>query len=51
MEVNGQLQDLATLPQGKSPWYPSDRMLGRPQSHSGDGGEEKNFQPLLGKEP
>jgi len=32
-------------PQGKSPWYPFDR-LGGPQSHSGCGGEEKNSQPL-----
>jgi hypothetical protein len=27
--------------QGKSPWYPLDRRLGRPQSRSGGGGEEK----------
>jgi hypothetical protein len=32
-------------PQGKSPWYPLDRRLGGPQSHSGCGGEEKNSQP------
>jgi hypothetical protein len=32
-------------PQGKSPWYPLDRRLGRPQNHSGHGGEEKNSQP------
>jgi hypothetical protein len=25
-------------PQGKSPWYPLDRRLGVPQSHSGCGG-------------
>jgi hypothetical protein len=25
-------------PQGKSPWYPLDRRLGEPQSHSGRGG-------------
>jgi hypothetical protein len=37
--------------QGKSPWYPLDRRLGVPQSHSGHGGEEKNSQPLLGIEP
>jgi hypothetical protein len=32
---------------GKNPWYAMDR---RP-SRSGRGGEEKNFQPLLGLEP
>jgi hypothetical protein len=37
-------------PQGKSPWYPLDRRLGRPQSRSGRGGEEKNFQPPPGIE-
>jgi hypothetical protein len=26
-------------PQGKSPWYPLERRLGGPQSHSGRGGE------------
>jgi hypothetical protein len=31
--------------QGKSSWYPLDRRLGGPQSCSGRGGEEKNFQP------
>jgi hypothetical protein len=31
--------------QGKSPQYPLDRRLGRPQSRSGHGGEEKNSQP------
>jgi hypothetical protein len=35
-------------PQGKSPWYPLDRRLGGPQSHSGHDGEQKNSQPLLG---
>jgi len=30
---------------GKSPWYPLDRRLGRPQCRSGRGGEEKNSQP------
>jgi hypothetical protein len=34
-------------PQGNSPWYPLDRRLGGPQSRSGRGGEEKNFQLLL----
>jgi hypothetical protein len=37
-------------PQGKSPWYPLDRRLGRPQSRSGRGGEEKNSQPPPGIE-
>jgi hypothetical protein len=46
MEVSGQL-----YPQGKSPWYPLDRRLGGPQSHSGRGGEEKNSQPPSGIEP
>jgi hypothetical protein len=35
-------------PQGKIPWYPLDRRLGRPQSRSGRGGEEKNSQPPPG---
>jgi hypothetical protein len=42
-----------TLPlytQGKSPSYPLDRRLGRPQSRCGRGGEEKNSQPLSGLE-
>jgi hypothetical protein len=38
-------------PQGKSPWYPSDRRLGGPQSRSGRGGEEKNSEPPPGLEP
>jgi hypothetical protein len=46
MEVSGQLHT-----QGKSPWYPLDRRLDEPQSRSGDGGEEKNFQPPPGIEP
>jgi len=33
--------------QGKSLWYPLDRRLGGPQSHSGCGSEEKNSQPPL----
>jgi hypothetical protein len=37
MEVSGQLQAPAALPQGKSPWYPLDRRLGGPQSRSGHG--------------
>jgi hypothetical protein len=32
-------------PQGKNPWYPSDRRLG------GHGGEETNSQPPLGIKP
>jgi hypothetical protein len=38
-------------PQGKSPWYPLDRRLRGPQSRSGRGGEEKNFQSPPGIEP
>jgi len=38
-------------PQGRSPWYPLDRRLGGPQSHSGHGGEEKNSQPPPGIAP
>jgi hypothetical protein len=38
-------------PQGNSPRYPLDRRLGRPQSRSGRGGEQKNSQPLTGLEP
>jgi hypothetical protein len=37
-------------PQGKRPWYQSDRRLGGPQSRSGRGGEEKNSQALPGLE-
>jgi len=37
--------------QGKSPWYLLDRSLGRSQSRSGRGGEEKNSQPLPELEP
>jgi hypothetical protein len=51
MEVSGQLDVPAALPQGKSPWYPLDSRLGGPQSRSGRGGEEKNSQHLLGLEP
>jgi hypothetical protein len=40
MEVSGQLHAPAVLPQGKSPWYPLDRMLGGPQSRYGGSGEE-----------
>jgi hypothetical protein len=51
MEVSGQLHAPAALPPGKSPWYPLDRRLGGPQSHSGSGGEEKNSLPSPGIEP
>jgi hypothetical protein len=37
--------------QGKSPWYPLNRRLDEPQSHSGCSGEGKNFQPLLELNP
>jgi hypothetical protein len=37
-------------PQGKSLWYPLNR-LGGPQGRSGRGGEEKNSDPLPGIEP
>jgi hypothetical protein len=48
METTGQLHTPAALPPGKQP---SDRRLGELQSRSGRGGEEKNFQPLLGLQP
>jgi hypothetical protein len=38
-------------PQGKSSWYPLDRMLGEPQSRSRRGAEKKNTRPLPGLEP
>jgi hypothetical protein len=47
MEVSGQLHAPAALPPGKSPWYPLDRRLGGPQSQSGRGGEEKNWNPPI----
>jgi hypothetical protein len=37
--------------QGKSPWYPSDRRQGGPQSRSGRGDKEKNSQLLPELEP
>jgi hypothetical protein len=37
-------------PQGKNPWYSLGRRLSGPQSRSGRGGEEKNFQSLTGLE-
>jgi hypothetical protein len=51
MEVSGQFTPWPLYPQGKSPWYPLDRRLGRPQSQSGRGSEEENSQPLLGLKP
>jgi hypothetical protein len=51
MEASGQLHVPAALPPGKELQYPLDRRLGGPQSRSGHGGEERNFQPLLGREP
>jgi hypothetical protein len=33
-------------PQGKTPWYPLDRRLGRPQGPSGLSGEDKNYIPF-----
>jgi len=51
MKVSGQLHAPATLPQGKSSWYPLDRRLGGPQNRSGSGGKEKNSQALPGLEP
>jgi hypothetical protein len=38
-------------PRERDPWYPLDTRLGRPQSRSGRGGEEKISQPLPGLEP
>jgi hypothetical protein len=37
-------------PQGKCPWYTSDRRQGGPQNRSGHGSEEKNSQPPPGIE-
>jgi hypothetical protein len=51
MEVSDQLHAPAALPPGKDPWFLLDRRLGGPQSRSGGGGEEKNFQPSPGIEP
>jgi hypothetical protein len=51
MEVSGQFHAPAALLQEKSPWYPLDRRLGGPQSHSGRSGEEKNSQLPPGIEP
>jgi hypothetical protein len=43
MEVIGQLHDSATLPQGKSLWYPLERRLEGFQSQSGCDDEEKKY--------
>jgi hypothetical protein len=51
MEVSDQLHTLNALPPGKEPLVPLNRRLGRPQSHSGHGGERKTSQPLPGIEP
>jgi hypothetical protein len=48
MEVTGKLHASAASPRRKSPWYPLNRRLGRPQSRSESCGVEKNFLPLLG---
>jgi hypothetical protein len=45
MEVCNQFHDMVALPPGKEPLLP----IG-PQSRSGRGGEEKNFQPPPGIE-
>jgi hypothetical protein len=39
------------FPRERAPGYPLDRRLGGLQSRSGHGGEDKNFQPLLGPQP
>jgi len=46
--VSGQLHAPAALLTGKEPRYPLYRRLGGPESCSGHGGEEKNFQPPPG---
>jgi hypothetical protein len=51
MEVSGQFHDPAALSQGKCHRYSLDRRLNGPQSQSGHGVEEKNFQPSPGIEP
>jgi hypothetical protein len=43
--------NLPLYPQGKRPWYPLDRRLGRTQSRSGHGGEQENSQPQSAFEP
>jgi hypothetical protein len=51
MEVSNLFTLRPLYPQGKSPRYPLDNRLGGPQSRSGRGGEEKNFNPPPGIEP
>jgi hypothetical protein len=46
MEVCDQIQALAALPQGMSPRFPLDKVLGGPQSRSGRYGEDENSLPL-----
>jgi hypothetical protein len=43
--VSGQLHGSATLPPRKDPQYPLDRMMGGPQSRSGQLGAEKILDP------
>jgi hypothetical protein len=43
MEVSGQLYAPAALPQEKRSWYPLNRRLKGPQSHSGCCRQEKNL--------
>jgi hypothetical protein len=49
MEVSGKLHAPASLPQGRSPWYPLNRRVGGLQSRSGRGGEKFPAQTLLSK--
>jgi hypothetical protein len=51
MEVSGQLHASAALHWGRSPGYPLDRRLVRPQNRSGCCGVEKSPLPLLRIEP
>jgi hypothetical protein len=51
MEISDHLHAPAALPPGMSPWYKLDRRVDESQSQSGQGGEEKNPQPLTGLEP
>jgi hypothetical protein len=51
VEVSGQFDAPAALPQRRSPSYTLDRRLGGLQSRSGRGGEGKNSQPPPRIEP
>lgn len=51
MEVSVQPCALASLPLGKSTWYPLNRRLGGCENQSGCSGVEKNLLPLPGFEP